>query len=109
MKQGEKVIEDQILSWLKWRGILGVKIKTTATFDPKLGRYRKIGAWYRVGVSDILGVYKGKAFALEVKSKKGKLSPDQVLFLQDWVANGGVGAVVRSVEDVEYFFKTNWG
>lgn len=101
----EKQIENQILSWLKFKGILGFKVKSTGTFDTKLGRFRKPSPWYRVGVSDIICCHKGRFIGLEVKTHKGQLSEPQKLFMRDINAAGGAAIVVRSVEDVATFFQ----
>jgi len=52
------------------------------------------------GVSDIVGLYEGRFFAIEVKTEKGKLSEDQAKFLKLVVINGGNGFVARSLDDV---------
>ena len=99
------MIENHISSYLKWKGIFAWKVKTVGTYDTRLGRFRKPGLWYRRGVSDILGVYRGRFMALEVKSEKGKLTTEQMLFFQDVQANGGYPALVRCTEDVEAVIK----
>lgn len=53
------------------------------------------------GVADILGIYQGKPLAIEVKSKKGRLSEFQKTFLIRFHAQGGIAIVARSVDDVE--------
>lgn len=52
------------------------------------------------GVSDILGIFEGKPLAIEVKTKTGKISPAQEMFLKRWREAGGIGFVARSVDDV---------
>ena len=52
------------------------------------------------GVSDILGCYRGRLLAIEVKTRKGKLSEHQDRFIQSVIANGGIAFVARSVDDV---------
>jgi len=52
------------------------------------------------GIADILGCYKGKFIAIEIKSEKGKLSPAQENFLKLVNDNGGIGFVARSAMDV---------
>lgn len=52
------------------------------------------------GVSDILGIYKGKPLAIEVKTERGRLSQFQDEFLERWKKEGGIGFVARSVDDV---------
>lgn len=54
-----------------------------------------------VGVSDILGIYKGRFLAIEVKTERGKLSPAQERFIQNINDNGGIAFVARSIDDVE--------
>lgn len=55
----------------------------------------------RTGISDLLGIYKGKFLAIEVKSEKGKATDEQLRFLCDVVEEGGIGFVAYSIEDVE--------
>jgi len=54
------------------------------------------------GISDILGILPdGRFLAVEVKTKKGRVSPEQQVFLDRINALHGVGFVARSIEDVE--------
>ena len=50
------------------------------------------------GTADIIGVVRGRAVALEVKTSVGKQSKDQKAWQRAWEARGGVYAVVRTVE-----------
>lgn len=97
----ESTIERQILCWFIRRCIMAWKVKTTATYDAKIGRYRRTPPWYRKGVWDIHGFYQGVPFIMEVKSKNGRLSAEQVQFKNDWLkcAAGGFAFVVHSLED----------
>ena len=52
------------------------------------------------GIADILGCWKGRLIAIEVKTPRGKLSEKQEQFLMEVNAAGGLGFVARSVEDV---------
>ena len=52
------------------------------------------------GVSDIIGIYKGKLLAVEVKTKRGKLSPAQKAFIDSINRFGGLAFVVRSVDEL---------
>lgn len=66
--------------------------------DPNSGQHLRFGLV--AGASDLLGLVKprGRFLALEVKSEKGRVRPEQQAFI-DMVNNmGGVGRVVRSVE-----------
>ena len=52
------------------------------------------------GGSDILGIAPNGAFmAVEVKTKTGRVSPEQQTFINAVRAAGGIAGVARSVED----------
>ena len=53
------------------------------------------------GISDIIAIRDGQVAFIEVKSKKGKLSPEQIKFQADVTASGGLYIVARSYVDVE--------
>ncbi len=52
------------------------------------------------GVSDILGCYKGRFIAIEIKAGKRQLTPDQAAFLSQVERAGGCAFVAHSVEEV---------
>lgn len=52
------------------------------------------------GISDILGIYKGRFLAIEVKKPGGKPSQHQKEFLDEVNRHGGIGFVARSAEEV---------
>ena len=52
------------------------------------------------GVSDIIGIYKNRFLAIEIKTEKGKVTKHQARFLKAVEDNGGIAFVARSVEDV---------
>ena len=88
------------------KGIFAFKIKTVGTFDPRTKGFRRAGKWYKKGVADILGIYRGRFFAIEVKkpkdlTPKGRLSENQKIFLKEVQDNGGIAIVAHSIEDVE--------
>lgn len=104
--QPEKLIENQILVYLKSRKVFAWKIKSVGTYDERLGRFRKSSPLYRLGVSDILGIYRGIPIAIEVKSAKGQLSDVQRGFITEFVENGGRACVARSVDHVVKFLES---
>ena len=55
----------------------------------------------RTGISDIIGIYKGRPMAIEVKAVKAKPTEEQVKFLEDFARAGGIAAVIRSVDQLE--------
>jgi penicillin-binding protein-related factor A (putative recombinase) len=103
-KSLEKPIENQILVWLKLKGALVWKNQTVGVFDPTKKIFRKSrNPFHRKGVSDILGIWRGRPLAIEVKSAKGYASPEQKQFIKDFTEAGGIAFIARSVEDVEQF------
>ena len=79
--QPESRILKKILEYLRGKG----------------GRWVKIhggdNPFQESGIPDILGVYRGRAIAIEVKTPVGVLSVKQRLFLRDWENAGGISLV----------------
>ena len=69
------------------------------------GRYFDTGV--PVGFSDIFGLREsdGRAFFIEVKTKKGRLSPKQKIFLEAMQSAGAIAGVCRSKEDAKKLIK----
>lgn len=51
------------------------------------------------GSPDIIGVYDGRGFGLELKSITGRLEETQPLFAAAWQKAGGLYGIPRSVEE----------
>ena len=101
----ERQIQTQILHFLRSKKILAFEVKNTATYDRRLGRYRKPHGLFIKGVADVIGVLPGGRFlAIEVKSKTGRVRPEQEIFLTDVIEHGGIALVARSLEDVELWW-----
>lgn len=97
----EKQIKNQILSWLRTQGVFAWQNDSVGIWDAKRGVYRKQrGPYHLRGVSDILGIWQGKFLAIEVKTKTGRVSPEQAAYLDTVNAKGGIGLVARSLDEV---------
>ncbi len=68
----------------------------------------KIGAWWlhlrnakrnKVGVPDLIIVYRGKIYGIELKSRGGKATKEQLINLAYLKAQGAVTGVIRSFEE----------
>ncbi len=71
-------------------------------YDPKLRCYRSQGEFALNGVPDIIMIAPtGRFIGMEVKTDKGNLSTDQILFQKRLERNNGLYCVVRSVADME--------
>lgn len=115
----EKQVENQILTYLKNKGIFCWKNNSTGVFDPRKRVFRKSKNPHHInGVSDILGILEGRFLAIEVKkpyiSKKTlavkhrtqeelhKLaSEDQINFINIINDRGGVSFLADSIDIVE--------
>lgn len=95
----EKTIERSILDFLRWKRVFAFKVENGGVFDEKRKAFR-FSAMRTRGIADIIGVYKGRPLAIEVKTPTGRLSDHQKIFLSDWSSAGGVAVVARSVDDV---------
>lgn len=93
--------ESQVLrsciAWLYWKKIYHFRLNTGA-YKTETGQYVKYGL---PGASDILALIRGVLVCIEVKSAKGKLSPNQIAFKEAIEKNGGVYIVARSPDDLE--------
>lgn len=119
MSISEKSVENQVLSYLRRKGIFCWKNHTTGIFDPTKRVFRKSNNPFLInGVSDILGVFQGRFMAIEVKrpfiSAKTKqvkhktqeeleklASDDQLLFMQTIKKHGGIAFMVDSLDVLE--------
>lgn len=62
------------------------------------GRFIRFGF---IGCPDVLGMLRdGRLLGVEVKAPKGKLRPEQAVFLERIRAGGGVSFVARDLRDV---------
>lgn len=84
--------------------------------DPRSGRYIRYGlcvgssdliGWRTVTVTpDMVGTELAVFVALEVKTPRGRVTPEQATFVQAVTDAGGIGRIVRSVEDAKIFLTT---
>ena len=65
------------------------------------GRFRRMPAYSKNGVPDIILVHKGRFIGLEVKIPKGKQSESQEMFQKELEDAGGQYHIVTSIDDVE--------
>ena len=52
------------------------------------------------GVADIIGCYKGRMIAIELKSPNGKATPDQERFIQNVNDAGGIAFIAKTLDEV---------
>ena len=100
MATPEKLIENSILDNLNIiPECFAFKVNTTGVYDPRKRVFRKNNNPHiHNGTSDILGTYKGRFFAIEVKAGYAKPSDKQKLFLKRIEQNGGIAFWANSLD-----------
>lgn len=73
-------------------------------YKTKEGHYIKYGVC-NPGGSDLLGIFKGKFLAIEIKQPGKKPTPEQQLFLDVVNKNGGIAAVITNPDQLEEILK----
>jgi len=108
MKISEADITRAVISWMDRHDIKWWRMPLGAVMHQIGGKmvYKKNPL---KGFPDIAGVLKrrdkGRFFAIELKTKTGKLSPEQIMWQMNLEESGAAVAVVRSIEDLETFFR----
>lgn len=101
----EAEIQAQIIEYLTLRQIFHWRSNTGAakySYQDKDGQKKDRFVRYgSPGVADIIGIYRSRMLAIEVKSVKGRLEPEQRAFLENVKAHGGIAILARSLEDVQ--------
>jgi len=97
----EATIQTAVLKYLHQQGHFCWRQNNLAVYDPKLGQYRAHTGLK--GVSDIMCILPptGQFVGIEVKTGKGAVSVDQLLFERRCRKVGARYHVVRSVDDVK--------
>jgi hypothetical protein len=68
----------------------------------RLGKFQKIADKFTLGIPDVLGIYKGRGVAVELKEFGGahllkvKFRPGQLRWLRDWQQSGGLSWVAAT-------------
>lgn|SRR5487761_1771350 len=97
----ESRIRNLICSWLLAKRAFIFVHDSVGVYDPVRKCFRSNRNPYRIkGVADLLGIWKGRPLAIEVKVPGKYPTPDQKAFLLAWEDHGGIGFVARSLDDV---------
>lgn len=105
-KKKESEIQTAICKYLASKHAFFYRHNNTPIWDKNLrngfGAYRGMGTYAMKGVSDIVGVDAyGSVYFIECKTKRGKLSSDQLLFKKRCERHNALYIVATCVEDVE--------
>jgi len=96
-----KAVNDYLYQMMKAGNGTWWRVNNGGVYDPVRKIYRKPKAKLAYkGISDVMGVYNGVFYAIEVKSSIGKPTSEQLAFGQMVEANGGVFMVVNDVNQL---------
>lgn len=104
LKEKESDIQNSICEYLEIRGRCFFRVNNIPAFNRTEGggfTMRRLPKYTPRGLPDIIVVAGGLFFALEVKTKVGRQSPEQKEFEALVKKHGGKYFVVRSIEDVQ--------
>jgi hypothetical protein len=104
----EQQLVHQTMQWLELKGILHYRTRTSGTMihTPRgmvFGRDKYFRS--QKGCPDILAWRAGKAYALELKSQKGRVTPEQSAWIDRFEREGFTARVVRSLDEVIAVFE----
>ena len=99
LKESESLLQKSILQWLNYQeGVFAFRVNVQGVpLHNKQGQFRP--SPHR-GVADVIACVGGSFLAIEVKSKKGKLSEHQKRFMEDVTQGGGHFITARSLDEV---------
>jgi len=99
-KKEEQKLVKACMDYLRYKGFLVLRNNSGRIFINDNGKVRAIRAGM-AGSSDIIACSPdGRFFAIECKSKKGRLTENQKKFLQKVLELGGVALVVRNIDEL---------
>ena len=103
-RREEQALSNAVMNYLAIKGILHYRVRNTGTIIHKRGGGIAYGrdryGMTQRGAPDILAWDNGRAYAFELKSQKGRVRPEQEEWISKFNEQGGIGMVVRSLDDV---------
>lgn len=94
MREADRLVRIRLVygrHFVVWRNSTG--------FAERDGRQLRFGL--QVGSSDLIGIALGLFLAVEVKTDRGRLRPEQQRFLELVYESGGIACLCRSEEQAE--------
>lgn len=104
MKRPEQEIQKAVVAHLRQRGKPRLVyfhvpngVRGNRRKDHIQGAIAK-GMGVRPGVSDLILLFEGNAYALELKAEGGRATEAQMEFMDEWQAAGGFGVVAEGLD-----------
>lgn len=106
----EQQIQHAICKHLLWRGVPGLCWFHVPNGGLRSAREAKImkGLGVKAGVADLILLHNGEAFALELKTMKGRATDVQLQFGTAWRFAGGEFYIANGLDDALWVLKS-WG
>lgn len=104
----ENEIQNEIFDYLLKKNVFFWRANNVPVYGKNnAGKYmyRALPKHTPKGIPDIIAIHEGVVFCLEVKREGARLSEHQAHFGIKVLENGGIYAVVRSVNDVQKVFE----
>lgn len=79
-------------------GWIGHPVKKNGT-SVIIGNARPFSTGVPNGFSDLIGCYRGRFVAFEIKTANGRVHPAQLSFISAVKSNGGIAGLVRCTQD----------
>lgn len=99
----ESIVLESLCEYLSYRGFFFWRNNNAPIFDGGKMVFRRMPAFARKGISDIILLTKGRAIFIEAKSPKGVQSPDQKQFQADVEKAGCEYLLARSIDDLKKY------
>ena len=96
----EKQIQATIIEWINKNGGIALRQQSGVFIPYAMWKSKKAFRIGFKGLSDIVGCWQGRFFAIEVKDHKRIVEPEQRDFIDSVRGRGGIGMVARSLDDV---------
>lgn len=101
LKTRERDVKRAIIDFLRVNNVFCWVNVSGGIYDPRKGCFRKLNGYgMRKGVPDILGIFRGKPLAIEVKLPGNGPSKEQQEFISEFSWYGGIAFVATSIEEV---------
>ena len=108
MKRAESVLQAALIEHLRMRAVPGL-VYFAVPNNPRNrvagGTLKRMGM--TAGVSDLILLHKGRAYALELKTEKGRATPAQKAFLSRFQDAGGIAWIAYGLNDAIRFLEIN--
>lgn len=89
----EAEIQRRVLNELKGRAV-----PNSVWFHVPHNQTSRRSSGFKAGVSDLILLHRGEAFALELKADNGRASEEQLRFISEWNRAGGFGVVAEGLD-----------